>query len=91
MAKIKEVENKSCNGQPHGQSHTTQVTINGDTVEIEIGKYLVSDLKVILSVPVEYELEHVKHGEFTPLSDDSCVMVNRNEEFVSHVMSGASS
>ena len=46
------------------------VTIDGKAKEIERGKYLVSDLKLVLGVPADYELDEVKHGEFKPLDEN---------------------
>jgi len=67
------------------------VTIDGKAKEIERGKYLVSDLKLVLGVPADYELDEVKHGEFKPLDENGHAHIEGGETFVSHVRRGGAS
>lgn len=73
------------------RSKLVTVTIDGKVKEIERGKYLVSDLKQILAVPADYELDEVKHGEFKPLDDNGHTHIEGGETFVSHVRRGGAS
>jgi hypothetical protein len=67
------------------------VTIDGSRKEIKAGKYVVSELKTVLGVPAEYELDEVKHGEFKPLDDNATTHIEGHEVFVSHVRRGGAS
>jgi hypothetical protein len=67
------------------------VTIDGNVREIRRGKYLVSELKRLLGVPAEYELDEVKHGHFKPLDDAAHTIIEGCEVFVSHVRCGGAS
>lgn len=71
--------------------HRVQVTIDGRELSLPSGEYVVADLKLKLGVPAEYELEHIKHGTFEPLRDDSVFKLHHEEEFISHVRTGSSS
>jgi len=72
-------------------SHKVKVTLNGEKEKIVSGSYKVSDLKVLLGVPSDYEFEIVEDGEFKPLLNNSEIVICGHEEFVSHVKSGGSS
>ena len=74
----------------HGTKLVT-VTIDDKGKEIRAGKYQVSDLKQALGVPVDYELDEVKHGEFKPLEDNGHIHIEGREVFVSHVRRGGAS
>ena len=71
--------------------HQITVRLNGVDVEIEKGKYLVSELKQVLNVSAEYVLEHIKKGEFIRLDDNETIHVKKDAEFASHVPCGGSS
>ena len=85
-----EIQKAPSEGNPH-HPHTVQVTIDGRQVELASGEYIVSELKLKLGVPAEYELEHIKHGTFQPLADNSVFKLHHDEEFISHVRTGSSS
>jgi hypothetical protein len=70
--------------------HLVEVTIDGNPKLITAGHYLVSDLKVVLGVPADYELDRVVGREFKPLPDGENVVVHKGEVFVSHVRRGGS-
>ena len=67
------------------------VTIDGNPKQVRRGRYQVTELKQVLGVPVDYELDEVKHGEFKPLADDATLHIKGREVFVSHVRRGGSS
>lgn len=67
------------------------VTIDDQQKQLQKGNYLVSDLKKLLGVPGDYELDEVKHGQFKPLDDNSHTHIEGNEVFVSHVRRGGAS
>jgi len=67
------------------------VTIDGKSKEIRSGKYQVTELKQVLGVPAEYELDEVKQGEFKPLDDNGHIHIEGREVFVSHVRRGGAS
>ena len=85
-----EIQKAPPDGGPH-QPHSVQVTIDGRQVDLVHGEYVVSELKLKLDVPAEYELEHIKHGTFEPLADNSIFKLHHDEEFISHVRTGSSS
>jgi hypothetical protein len=76
--------------KPHHE-HLVSILIDARKIEIAAGHYQVSDLKIRLGVPPEYELEIIEHGQFQPLEDADHVHIHGDEEFVSHVRCGASS
>ena len=67
------------------------VIIDDKPKEIRRGKYLVSELKQVLGVPADYELDEVKHGEFKPLDDKGHTHIEGGEVLVSHVRRGGAS
>lgn len=75
----------------HHQQHTVKVMIDNRKVELTPGVYCIADLKELLGVPLEYELEIIEHGEFRPLEDAGQINIEKHEEFISHVRCGASS
>ena len=79
-------------GEGHGgpDPHLVQVIIDGNPKLIPGGHYLVSDLKVVLGVPADYELDRVVGREFKPLPDGDTVVAHKGEVFVSHVRRGGS-
>ena len=71
--------------------HQITVTIDGQPKSIRQGHYGVAELKGVLSVPADLELDQVKNGEFIPLDDGDHVNVKEGDVFVSHVRRGAAS
>jgi len=71
--------------------HKVNVTLNGEKKKINTGTYIVNDLKVLLGVPSDYELDIVDAGQLTPLPDNDEITICGHEEFVSHVKCGGSS
>jgi len=71
--------------------HKVKVVLNGDKVKIDSGTYIVSNLKVSLGVPSDYELDIIEDGQFKPLCDNDEITICGHEEFVSHVKCGGSS
>lgn len=68
-----------------------KVTVDDQAKEMERGSYLVSELKGLLGVPADYELDEVKHGQFKPLDDNQHTHIEGGEVFVSHVRRGGAS
>jgi hypothetical protein len=85
-----EIQKAPTKGNPH-HPHIVQVTIDQRKVDLPPGEYIVSKLKLKLGVPAEYELEHIKHGTFQPLADNSVFQLHHDQEFISHVRTGSSS
>ena len=75
----------------HEHGNLVKVTIDGQPREIPRGRYVVSELKVKLGVPADYELDIVDKGEFKPLQDADHIEIHGGEVFVSHVRRGGSS
>ncbi len=73
------------------RSKLVTVIIDGNPKQIESGKYEVADLKQILGVPPDYELDEVQNGEFKPLDERSHTHIEGREVFVSHVRRGGAS
>lgn len=86
------VDGNGGHGDGHGKPdpRLVEVTIDGNPKLIAAGHYLVSDLKVVLGVPADYELDRVVGREFKPLLDDEPIVVHKGEVFVSHVRHGGS-
>ena len=80
--------------QPDTSSdHEREVTVSIDDRKVVIlaQEYSVPELKSLLSVPLDYELELIKGGKFHPLTDNDAYKVHGHEEFLSHVRCGGSS
>jgi hypothetical protein len=75
----------------HEKKRLVTVTIDGNPKEIRSGEYQVSELKRVLGVPADYELDEVKRGEFKPLEDQGHTHIEGREVFVSHVRRGGAS
>jgi hypothetical protein len=76
---------------PEQKFRLVDVKIDDNLVQIDADTYQVPQLKTLLGVPVDYELELVKGGKFHPLSDGDTYKVHGHEEFISHVRCGGSS
>lgn len=82
---------KAEHGCQDEHARTVQITLDSTTHQIKSGVYQVSELKHILSVPSDYELDLVVNGLFQPLVDSSSITIVGCEVFVSHVRRGGSS
>jgi hypothetical protein len=74
-----------------GQGHQITVTIDSVPKQIRQDHYLVSELKKVLGVAPELELDEVVNGEFRPLDDNARINVKDQDVFVSHVRRGGAS
>lgn len=74
-----------------GQGHRIKVTIDGAPKEIRQGHYKVSELKGLLGVAGDLELDEVVDGEFKALRDGDSINVKDHDVFVSHVRRGGAS
>jgi len=81
-------ENEKAN---YGQGHVITVTLDSVPKQIRQGHYRVSELKTMLGVPAELELDQVVDGEFKPLDDNNNINVKEHDVFVSHVRRGGAS
>lgn len=79
------------NSNPHPNPKRGIVTVDGDEIEVELGKYIVSDFKDVVGVKADYDLDQLIHGKFETLPDASEVKIIGKEIFVSHVRTGGSS
>lgn len=86
-------ENDDATANTHGHGHhkTVEISFDGVVTQIEKGTYAVSDLKTILGVAADLELDLVEEGEFKPLADDAEIKIKGGEVLVSHVRRGGSS
>lgn len=75
-------------GKNHSHDQLVQVSIDGRHEMLREGRYLISDLKISLGVPADYELDQVIHGEFVPLADGAFLEIHHKMLFVSHVRRG---
>lgn len=73
------------------EPHEVTVRVDGKEVTLPAGDYRVSDLKKLLGISADYDLDYIKHGVFELLPDDSMFDLRHREEFVSHVRTGSSS
>lgn len=87
------IDTLASNHKPPHEDHPrlVEVKIDGREVKIPAQRYAVPDLKSKLGVPLDYELDVVKHKELHPLKDDETFKVVGREEFISHVRCGGSS
>lgn len=66
-------------------------TVDGKPIVVEKHKYLVSEFKQAVGIPLDYELDKVIDGVFTPLVDTAEIHLKNGDIFVSHVRQGGSS
>jgi hypothetical protein len=86
---MSELAEKEKGGQGHG--HLVTVTVDSVPKQIRQGRYRVAELKTLLGVSPELELDEVIDGEFRPLDDNSELNVKEGDVFVSHVRRGGAS
>ena len=84
-------KNNQKNDKPDHDPKLVTVTVDNKDKEIERGKYVVSELKVKIGVPANYDLDQLIHGKFETLADTAEVKINGKEIFVSHTRTGGSS
>jgi hypothetical protein len=76
---------------PQDPKHLVAIEVDGTQRQVEKGKYVVSELKALLGIAPEYELDQVEGGRFEALADDATIHIKGEEIFVSHVRRGGSS
>ena len=76
---------------PQDPKHLVTIEVDGTQRQVEKGKYVVSELKALVGIAPEYELDKVEGGRFEALTDDVTVHIKGEEIFVSHVRRGGSS
>jgi hypothetical protein len=84
-------ENAKPQDKPDHDRKTVTVTVDDNDIEVERGKYIVSEFKSKVGVPADYDLDQLIHGKFETLIDTDEVKINGKEIFVSHVRTGGSS
>lgn len=82
-------ESKASHGNPH--EGLVFVTIDGKQVQVPYGNCTVAELKQMLGVPPEKELDEVKNNKLHPLNDKGHFEVRGGEVFISHPKAGMSS
>ena len=87
---MKDINDKT-NDKPDRDRKLVTVTVDGNEIEVERGKYIVSDFKAKVGVSADYDLDQLIHGKFETLADTSEMKINGKEIFVSHVRTGGSS
>lgn len=75
--------------RPSGGTLVT-VSLDGQERQLQEGVYKVSELKTVLGVPPDYEMDEVIHGEFKPLNDQRSIHIKGGEVLISHVRQGSS-
>jgi hypothetical protein len=68
-----------------------KVEVDNHPKHLTPGQYVVSDLKKILDVPSDKDLDQVINGDLTTLDDSATVTIAGGEVFFSHVRRGGSS
>lgn len=87
------IEKLQENIPPHGNPHEglVFVTVDGRQAQVPYGNVTVVELKQILGVPPEKELDEVKNNKLHPLNDKGHFEVKGGEVFISHPKAGMSS
>jgi hypothetical protein len=67
------------------------IEVNRKNYEITRGEHSVASIKKLGHVPLDYELEQMLDGQFTPLDDNAIVQINGCEVFIGHIKKGQSS
>ena len=90
---MKEEEMHHEHGGEHGkpQPHLIEVRINDTEKKITGGHRVVAELKKLLGVPADYELDRIVGREIKAQKDDQTIEVHAGERFISHVRKGGSS
>lgn len=81
------------NGEGHREGGEKKVKIDVDNrpKHVPPGTYLVSDLKTLVEVPADKDLDQVIDGNLTTLADTDSITISGGEVFFSHVRRGGSS
>lgn len=82
--------NEGCECTQQG-SKFVHISVNAVKQTILAGNYLVVDLKILFSIPTDYEFVQVTGGKFSNLSNEAVISICGGEVFVGHVRQGASS
>lgn len=87
------IEKSKENKPPHGNPHAglVFVTIDQRQVQVPYGNFTVVELKEMLGVPPEKELDEVKNNKLHALNDQGHFEVKGGEVFISHPRAGMSS
>lgn len=75
--------------RPSGGALVT-ISLDGQDRQLQEGVYKVPELKKVLGVPPDYELDEVIQGEFKPLNDPRSIHIKGGEVLISHVRQGSS-
>jgi ethanolamine utilization protein EutQ (cupin superfamily) len=68
-----------------------KIDVDNHPKHVAVGTYRVSDLKDLIEVPADKDLDQVIDGNLTTLLDDASVTIKGGEVFFSHVRRGGSS
>ena len=74
-----------------GEKKKVKIEVDNHPKHVAAGTYLVSDLKELVGVPADKDLDQVVDGNLTTLADTASVVVAGGETFFSHVRRGGSS
>lgn len=86
--------NEEMKQEPHDSEkhpHKVKIELDNHPKHILPSAYVVSDLKALLGVPADKDLDQVIDGVLTTLGDGTNVTINGGEVFFSHVRRGGSS
>jgi hypothetical protein len=78
------------NGGGH-DAKTVTIIVNSTPKTLPKGKHLVSDLKRLVGIPADYEMDQMIHGVFTSLPDTDEIHIKDGDQFIGHVRTGGSS
>ena len=73
------------------ENHKVEIFVNDKPCKVHRGKYTVTEIKNIGSVPQTDELDELIDGKLTPLKDEATLHIKGCEKFFSHKRDGSSS
>lgn len=68
-----------------------KIEVDNHPEHLAAGTYVVADLKTLISVPADKELDQVINGNLTTLDDSASLTIKGGEVFFSHARRGGAS
>jgi len=75
---------------PNDHRHEVVITVDRQPHTVPVGRHLVADLKKLVGVTADRELDELKKGALVPLDDSGHITIHGGEVFISHVLTGGS-
>lgn len=76
---------------PSAKEELVAITVNTKPMTIPSGKYKVPAFQELVGIPLDYELDEIRHGQLMPVAPESTLHIRGGEAFVGVPRQGQSS